>query len=82
MKKECNGTRYWRLRTTLLFLVLIGVALLQYQQSSSAASNNWSWEDQLQMEASMAKAAQLAPATVPEIDRSIPETETALFALG
>ena len=74
--------RNWSLRTTILLLVLIGVGCWGYQSPTLMAANNWSWEEQLQMEEAMAKAAQLSPGKVPEIDRSIPETKTALFALG
>jgi hypothetical protein len=70
------------MRTIIMSLVLIGVSFWLYLQPGSEAANNWSWEDQIRMEDAMAEAARQAPGTVPEIDRSVPETETALFALG
>ena len=79
MKKS---SRQWRLLTGLLLLLLFGVGFFWSQQLGSVIADSWSWEDQLEMELAMAKAAQASPATVPEIDRLIPETETALFALG
>ena len=79
MKKS---SRQWRLLTGLLLLLLFGVGFFWSQQLGSVIADSWLWEDQLEMELAMAKAAQASPATVPEIDRLIPETETALFALG
>ena len=75
-------SRYWSLRTTILLLLLIVVGWWGYSFPDLVAANNWSWEKQLQMEETMVKAAQLSPGQVPELDRSIPQTETALFALG
>ncbi len=82
MAKETKQKACWSTRTSILLLVLIGVGLWLYQSLNGGRSNIWSWEEQVEMEVAMAKAAQQAPGKVPEIDRSIPETETALFALG
>ena len=81
MRNLRNAFRYRGLRTSILLLVLLGVGFWLYQHTSSTAAN-WSWEDQIKMELDMATAAQISPGTVPEIDRTIPETETALFGLG
>lgn len=81
MEVRRKKNRCWSLRITIFLLVLIGVGLWQYQ-SDSVAPNHWLWEDQLKMEVEMANAAEISPGVVPEIDRSIPPTEMALFALG
>lgn len=82
MKRKRNAGRWRKLRSVVLLLILTAVGLWQYQQSGLAAANRWSWEDQLAMETEMAKAVQASPGSIPDLDRAIPETETALFALG
>lgn len=75
-------SRYRFIKPVVLLLLLVVVGFWLFQSSDRATANNWSWADQVQMEVAMAKAAQASPATVPALDRHIPETETALFALG
>ncbi len=81
MKKQSRNSRYRDMKIVFLLLILVGVGLWHYQSDSNRLSH-WSWEDQVRMEVAMAHAAEASPGVVPEIDRSIPQTETALFALG
>lgn len=74
-------TRYRFGPVLFLFLLLI-VGFWLYRSPGVVTADYWSWEDQLQMEKAMATAAQASPAKIPAIDRHIPKTETALFALG
>ena len=72
----------YRFGPVIFLLLLLGVGFWLYQSPGVVTANYWSWDDQLQMEATMAKVAQTSQAKIPAIDRRIPETETALFALG
>lgn len=73
---------FWRWQTKCLLFALLGGAVWLYLSVFSMGSNNWSWEEQVAMEAAMMKVANENPGRIPEIDQQIPETETALFALG
>jgi hypothetical protein len=68
-------------RTLFLLILLLGSVWL-YQHPGVVTADSWTWEEQLAMEKQMQQAAMANPGQVPEIDRNIPQTETALFALG
>jgi len=66
----------------ILLLTLLLVAVWLYQHPGEVTADSWSWEEQLAMEAQMKQAALANPGVIPQLDRDIPQTETALFALG